>query len=70
MNLRTEHFPDAVIDAVISASRVLVAVAARSLSDIADEVTLPQYRTLVVPTESRRTRRSDWRDTGHGDAHV
>jgi DNA-binding MarR family transcriptional regulator len=37
-----------VVDAVLSASRVLVAVAARSLSDIAEEVTLTQYRTLVV----------------------
>jgi len=33
---------------VLSASRVLVAVAARSLADIAEEVTLTQYRTLVV----------------------
>ncbi len=39
---------DPVIDSVLSASRVLVAVAARSLSDIAEEVTLTQYRTLVV----------------------
>src|SRR5487761_2766839 len=37
-----------VIDAVLSASRVLVAVAARSLSDVAEEVTLTQYRTLIV----------------------
>jgi DNA-binding MarR family transcriptional regulator len=36
------------VDAVLTASRALVAVAARSLSDIADEVTLPQYRALVV----------------------
>ena len=36
------------VDAVLSASRVLVAVAARSLSDVAEEVTLTQYRTLVV----------------------
>lgn len=48
MKLQIESSPDEVIDAVISASRVLVAVAARSLSDIADEVTLAQYRTLVV----------------------
>jgi DNA-binding MarR family transcriptional regulator len=34
--------------AVLFASRALVAVAARSLSDIAEEVTLAQYRTLVV----------------------
>lgn len=40
--------PDPVVDAVLSASRVLVAVAARSLSDVAEEVTLTQYRTLVV----------------------
>ena len=40
--------PDSVVDAVLSASRVLVAVAARSLDDVAEEVTLTQYRTLVV----------------------
>lgn len=39
---------DAIVDAVLSASRVLVAVAARSLGDMAEEVTLTQYRTLVV----------------------
>jgi DNA-binding MarR family transcriptional regulator len=39
---------EAVVDAVLSASRVLVAVAARSLGDVAEEVTLTQYRTLVV----------------------
>jgi DNA-binding MarR family transcriptional regulator len=39
---------DAIVDAVLTASRVLVAVAARSLGDRAEEVTLTQYRTLVV----------------------
>jgi DNA-binding MarR family transcriptional regulator len=39
---------DAIVDAVLTASRVLVAVAARSLGDFAEEVTLTQYRTLVV----------------------
>ncbi len=39
---------DSVVDSVLSASRVLVAVAARSLADFAEEVTLTQYRTLVV----------------------
>lgn len=43
-----EQGTDSVIDSVLSASRVLVAVAARSLSDVAEEVTLTQYRTLVV----------------------
>jgi DNA-binding MarR family transcriptional regulator len=39
---------DAIVDAVLTASRVLVAVAARSLGALAEEVTLTQYRTLVV----------------------
>lgn len=39
---------DSVVDAVLSASRVLVAIAARSLGEAAEEVTLTQYRTLVV----------------------
>ncbi len=37
-----------VVEAVLGASRVLVAVAARSLAEVAEEVTLPQYRALVV----------------------
>ncbi len=40
--------PDPIVDAVLSASRVLVAVAARSLAGLAEEVTLTQYRSLVV----------------------
>jgi DNA-binding MarR family transcriptional regulator len=39
---------DEVTDAVLSASRVLVSIAASSLAGTADELTLPQYRTLVV----------------------
>lgn len=37
----------ALVDAVLGASRALVAVAARSLADIAEDVTLAQYRVLV-----------------------
>lgn len=37
-----------VIDAFLSASRALVAVAARSLAACQTEITLPQYRVLVV----------------------
>ncbi len=33
---------------MLSASRVLVAIAARSLADVGEEVTLTQYRSLVV----------------------
>jgi DNA-binding MarR family transcriptional regulator len=37
-----------VVDAVLGASRALVAVAARSIAAVEPGVTLPQYRTLVV----------------------
>jgi DNA-binding MarR family transcriptional regulator len=37
-----------VVDAVLGASRALVAVAARSIAAVDGGVTLPQYRTLVV----------------------
>ena len=39
---------DELVDSVLAASRALVAVAARSLAGAGDEVTLPQYRALVV----------------------
>ena len=39
---------DAVVDAVVTASRAMIAVAVRSLSDAAEDITLAQYRTLVV----------------------
>jgi len=39
---------DELVDTVLEASRALVAVAARSMAAAGDEVTLPQYRALVV----------------------
>ena len=39
---------DLMTDALLDASRALVAVAARSLADIADQLTLPEVRALVV----------------------
>jgi DNA-binding MarR family transcriptional regulator len=44
------HKPEVedVSDAVLTASRVLVALAATSMRDVEDQVTLTQYRTLVV----------------------
>jgi DNA-binding MarR family transcriptional regulator len=39
---------DEMVSAVMRASRVLVSVAARSLGDVDHDVTLPQYRALVV----------------------
>ncbi len=40
--------PPAVIDAVLAASRVLVAVAARSIATAGHDITVLQYRVLVV----------------------
>jgi len=37
-----------IIDVVLSASRALVAIAARSLSGVDEEVTLPEYRAVVL----------------------
>jgi DNA-binding MarR family transcriptional regulator len=39
---------DDVVEAVLRATRVLVAVAVRSLASVDHDVTLPQYRALVV----------------------
>jgi DNA-binding MarR family transcriptional regulator len=39
---------DDLVDALLSASRALVGLAARSLADLDAEVSLPQYRALVV----------------------
>jgi DNA-binding MarR family transcriptional regulator len=39
---------DEVTDAVLAASRVLVAIAARSLATVGEDITLTQYRALVV----------------------
>lgn len=36
------------VDAVLAASRALVGVAARSLAGLEEQVTLPQYRMLVI----------------------
>jgi DNA-binding MarR family transcriptional regulator len=39
---------EAAVDAVLTASRTLVAVATTSLGDAADDITIAQYRALVV----------------------
>ena len=50
---------DDVVDAVLGASRALVAVAARSLASAESEVSLPQYRALVVLAARGPQRPSD-----------
>ncbi len=45
----TEHVADeAAVDAVLTASRTLVAVVTRSLGAAAEDITIAQYRALVV----------------------
>ena len=39
---------EGVVDVVLGASRALVAVAARSIAEVDETVTLPQFRTLVA----------------------
>ncbi len=48
MSSMPEEPADQVLSAVLTASRVLVAVSARSLAHIEERVTLTQFRTLVV----------------------
>jgi DNA-binding MarR family transcriptional regulator len=45
--------PDLVTDAVFQASRAMVAIAARSLARVDDDVTLVQFRALVVLSDAR-----------------
>jgi hypothetical protein len=63
------------LEAVLSVSRVAIAIVVRSLSDIADDVTLAQLRTLVAlvsqgSIESCVTGAGDRNDLGHYHADV
>jgi DNA-binding MarR family transcriptional regulator len=50
---------DHVIEALILAGRAMVGIAERSLSEVACDVTLAQYRTLVVLSADSPTRLAD-----------
>jgi DNA-binding MarR family transcriptional regulator len=43
-----EESVDAITDALLTASRLLVAVSARSIAVVDDAITIPQFRTLVI----------------------
>jgi DNA-binding MarR family transcriptional regulator len=43
-----EESVDALTDALLAASRLLVAVSARSIAHVDDSITIPQFRMLVV----------------------
>lgn len=52
MSARNEKTVDdsvvAITDALLTASRLLVAISARSIADVDDSITIPQFRTLVI----------------------
>jgi DNA-binding MarR family transcriptional regulator len=39
---------DAITDALLTASRLLVAISARSIAKVDETITIPQFRTLVI----------------------
>ena len=43
-----EESLDAITDALLTASRLLVAISARSIALVDDTITIPQFRTLVI----------------------
>jgi DNA-binding MarR family transcriptional regulator len=51
-----------VIEAIIHASRAMVGIAIRSLTECGESVTLPQYRTLVVLADGGPRRLADLAD--------
>ena len=48
MRLTEHHVDEAAVDAVLTASRTLIAVATQSLGTAAEDITIAQYRALVV----------------------
>lgn len=55
-----DHAQDRAVDGVLAASKALVGVAARSLAALDDdEITLPQFRALLLVVEGRATATGD-----------
>ena len=46
--LAVEDSLDAITDALLTASRLLVAISARSIARVDETITIPQFRTLVI----------------------
>lgn len=44
----TDDSTGAITDALLTASRLLVAISARSIAEVDETITIPQFRTLVV----------------------
>ena len=45
---RVDDSPEAVTDALLTASRLLMAISARAIADVDESITIPQFRTLVI----------------------
>lgn len=45
---KVDESVDAITDALLTASRLLVAISARSIADVDESITIPQFRTLVI----------------------
>jgi DNA-binding MarR family transcriptional regulator len=45
---KTEDSLDLITDALLTASRLLVAISARSIAHVDETITIPQFRTLVI----------------------
>ncbi|QIS02209.1 MarR family transcriptional regulator [Nocardia brasiliensis] len=48
MSRRSEESVDEITEALLTASRLLVALSARSIASVDDTLTIPQFRTLVI----------------------
>ena len=46
--LAAEDSVDAITDALLTASRLLVAISARSIASVDETITIPQFRVLVI----------------------
>ena len=43
-----DESPEAVTDALLTASRLLMAISARAIAGVDENITIPQFRTLVI----------------------
>lgn len=46
--ITTDESLDAITDALLTASRLLVAISAHSIAQVDETITIPQFRTLVI----------------------
>ncbi|EUA34870.1 putative transcriptional regulatory protein [Mycobacterium xenopi 3993] len=56
----TEESLDAITDALLTASRLLVGISARSIARVDETITIPQFRTLVILSNRGRSTSRHW----------